>query len=173
MGLCGKNVLCSKRTINFVVKLLAMQTIILLHGALGSASDLMPLAAALKEAGANVHSLTFSGHGAEAFKSSFGIEQFSQELESLIHALNGTDVTVFGYSMGGFVALHLAAKQPGIIKNIITLVTKFNWSKEAVEKETALLKPDVMLQKIPAYAKSLEDKHGSRWNETVTRTAAL
>jgi pimeloyl-ACP methyl ester carboxylesterase len=152
---------------------LPMQNIILLHGALGSAADLEPLGAALKKCGCTIHTFSFSGHGGTAFGNSFGIAQFAAELENFIQTKGLNDPTIFGYSMGGFVALYLASTQPGLIKNIITLGTKFNWSAETVAKETGLLDPGVMLQKIPAYAASLETKHGADWKETVTKTAAL
>jgi len=78
-----------------------------------------------------------------------------------------------GYSMGGYVALYLALMQNNLIHNIVTLGTKFNWSKEAVDKETKLLNPEIMLEKIPAYAKTLETKHGSHWKELVIKTAGM
>jgi len=75
--------------------------------------------------------------------------------------------------MGGYVALNLARRSPEIIDKIITLGTKFNWSKEVVEKEVKLLDAEVMLTKVPAFAKSLELKHGEKWKTLLLRTAQL
>lgn len=149
-----------------------MKTIILLHGALGSSEDLVPLAQTLENSGLAVYPFSFSGHGKSSFKTTFGIEQFSEELKNFILEKDLKNASVFGYSMGGFVALYLASKNPELIEKIITLGTKFNWSKESVDKETRMLDPDLMLEKVPAFAKSLELKH-SEWRELLAKTAAM
>jgi len=150
-----------------------MQNIVLLHGALGAAADLEPLTAALTGKGLTVHSFSFSGHGQTPFAAGFGIETFAAELKHFIEHEKLQQPVVFGYSMGGFVALYLASQQPGLIGSIVTLGTKFNWSAEAVEKETAGLEPGWMLEKIPAFARSLELKQGAAWKELLARTADL
>lgn len=150
-----------------------MQNILLLHGALGADADLAPLAAALTGKGFTVHSFSFSGHGQIPFADGFGIETFAAELKQFIEHKKLRQPDVFGYSMGGFVALYLASQQPALIGSIATLGTKFNWSTEAVEKETAGLDPAWMLEKIPAFARSLELKHGTAWKGLLARTADL
>jgi len=150
-----------------------MQNFILLHGALGSSDDLAGLSRVLKMSGNTVFSFSFSGHGKQAFQTAFGIEQFASELENFVAKNEIKNPIVFGYSMGGFVALHLAAKHKNFLKKIITLGTKFNWSKESVEKETRMLNPETMLEKIPGFAKGLENKHGAEWKELVTKTADM
>jgi esterase/lipase len=54
-----------------------MNSILLLHGALGSAEQLVPLKTALEQSGRNVFSLNFSGHGGAPFMNEFGIAQFA------------------------------------------------------------------------------------------------
>lgn len=152
---------------------ISMKNIILLHGALGSSEDLAPLSAVLENLGLSVHPLSFSGHGTKPFGSSFGIQQFALELKEFIRSRNLQEVSVFGYSMGGFVALYLASGEKTLIRKIITLGTKFNWSQASVEKETKLLDPALMLEKVPAFAAMLEKKHGGSWKELVTRTAEM
>jgi pimeloyl-ACP methyl ester carboxylesterase len=150
-----------------------MSPIILLHGALGVSGDLSPLAGALKKKKYETHLFSFSGHGGSAFKEHFGIEQFAEELENYLDANGLHKADLFGYSMGGFVALYLASRQPGKTGRIMTLGTKFNWSKESVEKETGLLNPALMLEKVPAFARDLENKHGAGWKILVERTAGM
>jgi len=82
-----------------------MQNLILLHGALGSPDDLLPLTHALKRTNLDVYTLSFSGHGKLPFHAAFGIEQFAKELETFILKNNLSSSCVFGYSMGGFVAM--------------------------------------------------------------------
>ncbi|WP_317899705.1 alpha/beta fold hydrolase [Aurantibacillus circumpalustris] len=150
-----------------------MENIIILHGALGVAEDLKSLAISLKNYDFNVYTFSFSGHSKTAFNSNFGIEQFSDELNDFIiqNALKRPDI--FGYSMGGYVAMYLASKQKDFIGKIITLGTKFNWSNETVEKETKMLNPDTILAKVPAFAKLLEEKHGEHWKTLALKTAGM
>jgi pimeloyl-ACP methyl ester carboxylesterase len=75
--------------------------------------------------------------------------------------------------MGGYVALNLALRQNHSIRKIVTLGTKFNWTKETVDKETETLKPELMLQKVPTFAKSLEKKHGENWKDLVLKTVEM
>jgi esterase/lipase len=150
-----------------------MQTIILCHGALGSKNDLESLKLALINNGFDVHAFSFSGHGGMEFESDFGIHQFSIELENFILHNKLIKPSVIGYSMGGYVALYLASISAGSIHKIITLATKFNWNKEVVEKETRMLDPKVILEKVPAFAASLEKKHGSSWQDLLAKTAQM
>lgn len=150
-----------------------MQTIILCHGALGSKNDLENLKLALSNNGFNVHSFSFSGHGAKDFETDFGIYQFSVELESFILSNKLIKPSIIGYSMGGYVALYLASRSSANVDKIITLATKFNWSKEVVEKETRMLDPNVMLEKVPVFAASLEKKHGGSWKDLLAKTAQM
>ncbi|MDP1801103.1 MAG: alpha/beta fold hydrolase [Bacteroidota bacterium] len=150
-----------------------MQTIILCHGALGSKNDFENLKLALINNGFNVHSFSFSGHGNKEFETDFGIHQFSVELENFILHNKLIKPSVIGYSMGGYVALYLASRSVGSINKIITLATKFNWTKEIVEKETRMLDPKIMLEKVPAFAASLEKKHGSSWKDLLAKTSQM
>lgn len=150
-----------------------MQNIILLHGALGCSSDLAVISSEFEKNNLKAHNFTFSGHAKMPYADAFGIEQFASELEEYIKTNNLLNPLIFGYSMGGFVALYLASKQASLIKNIITLGTKFNWNKQTVEKETAMLNPDIISQKVPAFARALEHKHGEDWKTLLQKTASL
>lgn len=150
-----------------------MQNLILLHGALCFQDDLEQLSAALKQKGIRTHRFSFSGHGKSPVLSEFGIAQFGRELEDFIITNHLEQSAVFGYSMGGYVALCLALRRKDLIARIITLGTKFNWSEESVAKETKQLNPELILQKVPAFAKTLEQKHGERWKDLMGDTAAM
>lgn len=150
-----------------------MQNILLLHGALGSAADLSQLSEKLREEKINPLAFEFSGHGKSNFDAGFNIPQFTKELEVFIIKNNFQGIPVFGYSMGGYIALRSASANHELLGNIITLGTKFDWSKETAEKETSQLNPEIIKQKIPAFAKSLEEKHGNKWEELLIKTSAL
>ncbi|HRG02055.1 MAG TPA: alpha/beta fold hydrolase [Bacteroidia bacterium] len=150
-----------------------MKNIILLHGAIGAKDQLEPLAAELKPQGYNVFTLSFSGHGQTPFASNFGIEQFASELEQFIKGKNLDKPTVFGYSMGGYVALYLAHHNPNILGNIITLGTKFDWSPEIAQKEVKMLDSKTIMEKVPKFAEALQKRHGQDWELLLQKTAEM
>lgn len=150
-----------------------MQSLILLHGALGSAEDLQALSEKITTSSVKLHFFSFSGHGGIATGAEFGIDAFALELKNYIHNNHLTKPIIFGYSMGAYVALTLAAHEPEMIGKIICLGTKFNWNKEFVANETALLKPEILQEKAPAFALSLQNKHGKYWIELLFKTAKM
>jgi pimeloyl-ACP methyl ester carboxylesterase len=151
-----------------------MQDIILLHGAIGAADQLQALAQALSTKGFNVHTLTFSGHGQQAFQNLFSIEQFAAELYLFIIEKNLDQPHLFGYSMGGYVALYLAAQKEQLIGKIATLATKFDWTPEGAQKEAAMLDPETLQQKVPQFAAVLQKRHGeNQWAELLVKTTEM
>ncbi len=147
--------------------------IVLLHGALGSSHDLEPLAKALGSAGFKCHTLTFSGHGSTPFAAHFGVPRFVSELHNLLGEKNLQRAPVFGYSMGGYVALYNAFVNNMHSGRIITLGTKLHWTAAGLEKEKTFLNPEAILQKSPAYAKALQQSHGQHWETLLAKTAAM
>ena len=114
-----------------------MKNVILLHGALGAQDQLEPLKETLSKLNYQTFSFSFSGHGTIPFQNEFGIKQFAKELRKFISDHKLKQPHVFAYSMGGYVALYLASQQNNLFGNIITLGTKFNWTKEIAQREDA------------------------------------
>ncbi len=151
-----------------------MSHVLILHGALGSAEQLEPVKAALLNKGLKVQSLNLSGHGGAAFQSQFGIEQFTKEVLNELNRLDLTTTNIFGYSMGGYVALWLAKNHPQRIGKIVTLGTKFDWSEESASKEIKKLNPEKIIDKVPAFARTLEQRHAPNdWKELMRKTADM
>src|SRR6478672_5186908 len=104
-----------------------MQHLLLLHGAIGAKDQLQPLANALKDK-YTLHTINFSGHGGEAFPNEpFSMELFANDVLHYMQQNNIEQVNIFGYSMGGYVAMYLAKHHPQKINKLITLATKFHW----------------------------------------------
>jgi pimeloyl-ACP methyl ester carboxylesterase len=148
--------------------------LILLHGALGSAKTVQPLARELSQF-YQVHSFSFSGHGGrEIVAGEFTMLGFAREIQRYISQHQLSAVHVFGYSMGGYAALLSALLVPGAIKSITTLGTKFDWSPAAVAAETQLLNPALMQEKVPQFAEHLAQLHApTPWQEVLKATAAM
>jgi len=150
-----------------------MREIILMHGALGSATDLAPLATELRNLGLAPHTFSFSGHGGEGFKKGFGLAQFATELNDFISAKSLKKPAAFGFSMGGYVALALAASRPEVLSKVITLGTKFDWNPEITAKQVKALDLQSMQEKNPAQAEHLRKTHGEQWQQLVQKTCEM
>lgn len=148
--------------------------LILLHGALGDAGQLAPLAARLGSA-RRITILELEGHG----KSPFRDRPLRMETlaESVFEEMNSRGIEradFFGYSMGGYLALQLAATHPERVERIATLATKFAWTPEIAARETAMLDPATIRAKVPKFAAALDQRHtGAGWEALLTQTADL
>jgi pimeloyl-ACP methyl ester carboxylesterase len=150
-----------------------MKQILLLHGAIGSKDQLIPLIEKLK-GNAEIHTLNFSGHGGANLHDSFSIETFAKDVLIYLEENKIGKINIFGYSMGGYVALYLAKYHPDKIDSVFTLATKFNWTPEIAAKETKLLDAAKISEKIPAFAKTLEERHAPNdWKDVLKRTSEM
>jgi esterase/lipase len=149
--------------------------ILLLHGALGSKTQLEPLKNILEEKGKTVYTLNFSGHSGESFsKNGFGIEVFTENIIQFLNDNKIENTDIVGYSMGGYVALWLAQQFPSRVNGIITIGTKFDWSPESAEKEIRKMNPEKIETKIPAFARILEHRHAPNdWKELMCKTSEM
>lgn len=149
--------------------------ILLLHGALGSKAQLNELKLQFEKSGHLVTAFEFSGHGETALKKDFSIAEFANELIRFIdESKQHNKFLVFGYSMGGYVALYAALQSPQLFKGIITLATKFNWTPENAQQEVRLLNPSKIEEKIPAFAQALDNRHQAiTWKENMLLTAKM
>jgi pimeloyl-ACP methyl ester carboxylesterase len=136
-----------------------VRKLLLLHGALGCENQLDLLSEALQHEGLSVLTMNFSGHGGKPFIENFGIETFSAEVIRFMDGHNISVADVFGYSMGGYVALWCALNNPARFGTIATLGTKFDWTIESAERETRKMIPEKILEKVPAFARLLESRH--------------
>lgn len=153
-----------------------MQHLLLLHGAMGAKDQLLPLAESLTD-DFYIHRLNFSGHGGEPMPDKpWSIDLFAQQVLAYLdtYVPAGEPVHLFGYSMGGYVGMHMNRYHPGKLAKTITLATKFHWDEPGAAKEVQLLNPDTILKKIPAFAEQLEKRHAPQdWKALLEQTAAL
>jgi pimeloyl-ACP methyl ester carboxylesterase len=151
-----------------------MNSVLLLHGALGSKTQLDPLKKILESKGRTVYLMNFSGHSGSSFSSSFGIETFAEDIQFYLNQNSLSKVDIFGYSMGGYVALWFAHNYPDKVGKIVTLGTKFDWSVESAEKETKKLNAEKIEEKVPAFARILQSRHAPNdWKELLAKTSAM
>ncbi len=145
----------------------------MLHGAIGAAVQLQPLKRCLSDR-FNVYSLDFAGHGGRPYDSDFTIELFANDVLQFVQQQNLDRVNIFGYSMGGYVAMYLAKHHAGKVNKIVTLATKYHWDEVTAAKEIKMLDPEKMEQKIPAFAAILRERHQPNdWKDVLKRTAEM
>jgi pimeloyl-ACP methyl ester carboxylesterase len=151
-----------------------MKNLIILHGALGAKSQFEQLAAQLTEH-FKVYTLEFAGHGTKSMEQTdFSIQLFAQNLKDFMQENQIQKPLIFGYSMGGYVALKLESQYPGSIEKLVTLGTKFGWNPESAEKEASMLNPEKIEEKVPAFAGYLKSLHGeNNWKTVLQRTAKM
>lgn len=150
-----------------------MKNLLILHGAIGSKEQFGLLKKQLENQ-YHIHVINFSGHGGEAFKTSFNIAQFADDVLAYLNQQHISSVDVFGYSMGGYVALYLAKNAPDRINKIITLGTKFSWTLEIAQQEVRMLDAEKIEEKIPAFAELLKLRHAPNdWKEVLAKTAEM
>ncbi len=147
--------------------------IILLHGALGTKQQLEGLKLLLSEQ-FEIHTFNFEGHGGVAIEKSFSIDLFVDNTYSYIKTQKLEKAIVFGYSMGGYVALRLASKYQDLVPKILTLGTKFDWTPDFAQQEIRMLNPDKIEEKVPKFAHYLASLHTvDQWKEVVVQTANM
>jgi pimeloyl-ACP methyl ester carboxylesterase len=155
-------------------------SILLVHGALGSARQLAPLADALRASLATVvRVVELPGHGeTPGDDTEFQMDAFAARLAANAQAVQGADEpppVVFGYSMGGYAALLAEATHPGTFGGVVTYGTMFEWTPEVAAGAAARLDPVIMADKVPAFAAQLRERHAlaGGWETMLRRTAAL
>ncbi|WP_343634866.1 alpha/beta fold hydrolase [Fluviicola sp.] len=151
-----------------------MKNLIVLHGALGAQSQFEPVVSQLSEH-FHVYTLEFDGHGKKsAGNADFSIEGFAQNLKDFMQQNHLQKPLVFGYSMGGYVALKLESQEANTFEKIVTLGTKFGWNPESAEKEAKMLNAEKIEEKVPAFAAYLKSLHGEQnWKTVLQRTAKM
>lgn len=151
-----------------------MKNLLLLHGALGSKEQLNELEQKLS-GDFKIYKMNFTGHGGEEIPGDpFSIKLFSDQLVKFINENNLKGIDIFGYSMGGYVALYTALHNPGLINKIFTTATKFDWNEETSKKEAGMLNSAKIEEKVPAFAEQLKNRHSPQdWKEVLNKTAEM
>lgn len=144
-----------------------MEPVLLLHGALGSAAQFDALHTEWASDG-QVLTADFPGHGDAQPDGPFSTEAFAQAMLQLLDARDiCRPVVVFGYSMGGYVALRMALRASQRPRAIVTLGTKFDWRPEVAEREAQRSDADQI-------AEALARRHRTQdWRAVVRQTADL
>ena len=151
-----------------------MPDLLLLHAALGARSQFTPLAAELGDDW-RLHTLDFEGHGeAPPTDRPFRIASFAENVVDLLERTASAPVDIFGYSMGGYVALYLARTRPELVGSVFTFGTKLRWDPETSAREIRMLDAGKIREKVPQFASMLQARHGGAgWEQVLEKTAEM
>jgi pimeloyl-ACP methyl ester carboxylesterase len=115
--------------------------LVLLHGAFGTVegwSKLVPTLAQSRQ----VIAVELQGHGHTAdIDRPLSFQQLAEDVAALLRELKIERADVYGYSMGGTVALQLAARHPRMVRKLIvqgSIYNKEGWEPETLKQFSAL-----------------------------------
>lgn len=148
--------------------------ILFLHGALASKIQFVPIINLLQD-DYRCHAINFAGHGGEPIPlTGLTFDTFASNILNYINTNQIEKINLFGYSMGGYAALYFALYYPDRVGKIFTNNVKFNWDPVSTAKETGLLNPEKMLEKVPAFANNLMVMHGLNiWKNLLHHTVEM
>ncbi len=150
-----------------------MQNLILLHGALGSSKDMIPIQKLL-EGKFNIYTFDFEGHGSNTGDKKFSMDMFASDLLNFMDEKEIDSTLIFGYSLGGYATLTAALQHADRFTKIMTLGSKFGWSPEIAEEEIKLINPEKIEIKLPQYAAYLDGIHAPQdWKKIMNNLAEM
>ena len=124
--------------------------LVLLHGALGNEKQFSGIREELEKI-YNVYTFNFDGHGGKEINADFSMELFTQNFIDFLESNNLDHAAVFGYSMGGYVALKAALRVPQKITKIM------HTSMLNVVVFLILFLPDVVIIHLPRFQQHCND----------------
>ncbi|WP_109696997.1 alpha/beta fold hydrolase [Chitinophaga deserti] len=148
--------------------------LLLLHGALGAAQHFDSIATVLEDQ-YEIHRFNLRGHGGTPLPDApLRMEILTEQLIQYIRDNNLGSAAIFGYSMGGYIAMQAAIQAPETVSRILTLGTKFDWTPETAAKEARQLNAGFLREKAPAFVNQLAELHGSEaWEPLLPATVGL
>ena len=143
--------------------------ILCLHGALGTAAQFDTIRPYFPE---NIPVLapTLPGHGNEVLDHAYSLSYFAAAVLDILDQAKITQTDIFGYSMGGYLALWLAWKHPTRVRRIVTLNTKLDWTPESAERMGNMFDPEKIVSKVPQLAEALAKTHDD-WRKVAQYSA--
>ena len=146
-----------------------MKQLVLIHGALGNQDEFQALLPYLKDH-FTVHIYEIPGHGKRNYDlDRFDLSTITTDLDDYLKNIGKS--YIFGFSLGGYLAIHLALLHPDNILGIATLGTKFKWSPEIAQRETQSLDLPFLKEKAPPFFEYLNKLHGSHLAPLLSSTA--
>ncbi len=144
--------------------------LVVLHGALGSTDLEMDRLVRFWERRFRVHAVDFRGHGASsALEGTPGWDDFTADALAAVEALPA--FRLFGFSMGGAIALAVAARLGARVERLAVHGVNVRWSRADVDRMIGPMQ--ATLASGGRWAERLEQTHGPGWERLVAQLAAF
>ena len=92
--------------------------LVILHGATGSHTTFLPLLPTLAQH-AHVYVLDLRGHGlSDRAGTAYHLADYGQDVAAFLHTVVGKPAILAGHSLGGYVALWVAAEEPALVTRL-------------------------------------------------------
>ncbi len=142
-----------------------------LHGALGTAAQFDSLRPYFPD-GFGLLTPNLPGHGGLPLDRPYTLPDFAEAVLATLEQAQIVQTDIFGYSMGGYVALWLAWKYPERVGRVVTLNTKLDWSPETAARMGGLFDPEKIALKAPQLAEALARAHApADWRQVALYSA--
>ena len=145
-----------------------MNNWLLLHGALGSKEQMKPLLKIFTGA-KKVFAIDILGHGEKGANVDFSFQAFAEDIVLFLEKEGIQEISIFGHSMGGYLALYLARHYPERVIRVITYGTKFEWNPKVSQIQIDAIEPEILIKKSPAFVEILKKRHSANNWETVVK----
>ncbi len=145
--------------------------LVVIHGALGSSVE-MRNQVSVSDRKFEVVFLDILGHGKNSDKlDDFTYDNAKKRLAEELEKVG--ECFIFGFSMGGYLALDLAIENHPSIKGIVTLGTKLAWTLESAKNEVKFLDETLLKTKQEAFYNHLVSLHGDNLPKLLEKTASV
>lgn len=143
--------------------------IVMLHGAAGCTTlETAPLMRLL-ETEFHVIAVDLQGHGASpATNTPISFDTFSDDILALLDVLSVDRAALFGFSMGGNVALHVARRAPDRIRAVAAHGANVTWTEERAVDMQARLNADRLAKRSDHLVQHLSAHHND-WDQLFRR----
>lgn len=146
-----------------------MEKLVLIHGALGDPKEFEAIVPSLEKT-YEVHSFEIPHHGNyKDSKVPFEINALVIDFLKFLRKIGPS--YIYGFSLGGYIAIAAAQIDESNIKGIVTQGTKLDWTVENAKKETATLTVDFLQSQAEGFYNYLVALHGEYLPQLLEKTA--
>lgn len=147
--------------------------LVLLHGSNASGPEMEPLARLLRPH-FELRAPNLLGHGGRPVPDGYSLEEMSEDLVAWLDSERIGRCDLFGYSVGGYVALHAARRHPDRIRAFATLAAKYRFDESAVSHVVHLSQPARLARPEIGRKPEMERAHGAgNWEKVALNTCEL
>jgi pimeloyl-ACP methyl ester carboxylesterase len=147
--------------------------LVLLHGSNASGPEMEPLARLLRPH-FELRAPNLLGHGGRPVPDGYSLEEMSEDLIAWLDSERIGRCDLFGYSVGGYVALHAARRHPDRFRAFATLAAKYLFDESAVKHVVHLSQPARLARPEIGRKPEMERAHGARnWEKVALNTCEL